>query len=253
MAIEGSLRNPNVSDLVIGFWDERIDDNDIGLKFFQDTEAISRQEVGLGCGSHTMIMPDTRISLFSAVMAERARQIIESETLDDGELLIGLLDDNELYVEWKRIYLEKTTVINLKGENKWEIRLLGKAINQIMKEANEWDKIETGGVLIGKISIVRRCCTISRVLEAPPDSTRSENQFILGIEGLRKKVLELHVRSGNTLTYVGTWHSHPRGGESSSVDKASLQKINKLRFGFPTIGLIWTSQGFNAVVDEGNF
>jgi len=73
----------------------------------------------------------------------------------------------------------------------------------------------------------------------------------LGIQGLRKRVEEIGKTSGGTLSYVGTWHSHPRGGDASSIDKDSLEGIKKLRFGAPSLGLIWTPSGFKAIVDEG--
>ncbi|MFX0199035.1 MAG: ThiF family adenylyltransferase [Candidatus Hodarchaeota archaeon] len=253
MAIEGSGRNPNVNDLVIGFWDELIDDPNLRSKFSSFSGEMRREEIGLGCGSHTMVVSDTRISLFAAGIAERARQIIELENskFQDGELWIGALDENELGVSWKLLKIGKTTILRVKAQNLWKVRILTQVVNQITDETKEWGDIETGGVLIGRISLSNRSFTISRVLEAPTDSTRSENSFVLGVEGLKKKVQEIYDKSAGTLNYVGTWHSHPKGGEASSIDKDSLEQIRRLRFGAPAIGLIWTPSGFRATIDEG--
>ncbi len=251
MAIEGSSRNPNVSDLIIRFWDERIENPELASRFSVHTEGTTRQEVGLGCGSHTMVMPDSRLSVFAAGMAERARQILENGASETGELWIGSLEDNGVGVAWRRIIMGQTTVLKFRAQNRWEIRILRGALDQIEQELTTWSNTETGGVLIGRISLSRRCFTISKVLEAPPDSVRSQTSFVLGIQGLRKRVEEIGKTSGGTLSYVGTWHSHPRGGDASSIDKDSLEGIKKLRFGAPSLGLIWTPSGFKAIIDEG--
>jgi integrative and conjugative element protein (TIGR02256 family) len=251
LAIEGPYRNPNLNDLAVSFWDQKIDDERLNSVLNENMSFAERQIVGLGCSSHTMVMPDTRISIFSAAVGERARQILSNGPPNNGELWIGLLDSYGVGVQWQRIDIGRTVVIKDGSKSNWEVRLTEKAVNQINTEAIKWNNIETGGVLIGKISVTNRCITITRVCEAPQDSERSENSFILGIEGLRKNVLEIRKKSGKTLTYVGTWHSHPKGGAASSIDKNSLQKINQLRFGFPTVGLIWTPNGFTAIINEG--
>lgn len=251
MALEGHVRNPNVSDLVVRFRDVWIDYDDIRSRFEASSDSISRQDVGLGCGSHTMIMPDTRVSLYAAGMAERARQVLEDSVDQNGELWIGTLEANELQISWRLFKLGQTRILNVKAKNVWEIRILEQALDHITKEAEKYGDIETGGVLIGRISLTRRCFTISRVIEAPLDSKRSQSSFILGTQGLRKKVMEVHDKSGGYLNYVGTWHSHPKGGEPSGLDKDSLERMKRLRFGAPAASLIWTPAGFNAIIDEG--
>ncbi len=63
-----------------------------------------------------MVMPDTRISLFAGGMAERARQILELEndTLQDGELWIGMLDENALGISWKLLKMGRTTILRVR-------------------------------------------------------------------------------------------------------------------------------------------
>ena len=251
MALEGHGRNPNVSDLLIRFWDLGIDNDDLRSLFQNPSDSISRQEIGQGCGSHTMVMPDTRVSLYAAGIAERASQVLEGNVTQNGELWIGTLDANEFQISWRLIELSRTKVLSLKYKNDWEIRILEHALDQITKEVKKYGDIETGGVLIGRISLTRRCFTVSRLIEAPLDSKRSPHSFVLGTEGLKKKVKEIHAKSGGFLNYVGTWHSHPKGGEPSALDKDSLERMKKLRFGAPAVSVIWTPTGFNSIIDEG--
>ena len=58
-------------------------------------------------------------------------------------------------------------------------------------------------------------------------------------------------KSGGFLNYVGTWHSHPKGGESSALGRRSLERMKKHRFGAPAVGLIWTPSVYHAILDEG--
>ncbi|MCF8095246.1 MAG: ThiF family adenylyltransferase [Desulfobacteraceae bacterium] len=251
MAIEGGNQNPNLSDLIALFHDQRVEKRDFGATLQYSSDTMSRQDVGLGCGSHTMVMPDARVSLYSAAMAERARQILEGNADQNGELWIGMLDSSGFQVSWQKFKLGQTGILKVKVKNEWKIRILENALNQIEKEAEAYNDIETGGVLIGKISLSRRCITISRVIEAPPDSVRTRCSFVLGTEGLVAEVNEVRKKTDGYLNYVGTWHSHPKGGDASAVDWDCLAQMKKIRFGAPALGLIWTPEGYKAILDEG--
>ncbi len=251
MALEGQNRNPNLSDLVVRYYDLGVEDKDIRKKFQDSPNALIRQSIGHGCGSHTMVMPDTRISLYTAGMAERARQVLENNNEEKGELWIGRLESNEIQVNWRHINVGQTDILKIKASHSWEIRILDIAADQIEKEVAKYENIETGGVLMGKISLPRRCITISSLIEAPPDSNRSQSSFILGTSGLKEKVLEIFNSSGGYLNYVGTWHSHPNGGGPSSLDRACLERLKKQGLGAPAVGLIWTPAGFKTILDEG--
>lgn len=252
IAVEGSLKNPNVNDLLVKFWDTCADDEQLSIKFFKNKNIVSRQDIGMGCGSHTMIIPDTRVSLYSAGMAEKARHIIEKGASEYGELWIGFLEDADMGVRWEKHSQNKSEILKICSNSEWEIRILQDAYSEITEEANKWGRIETGGVLIGRIFLNRRCITIARVLEAPVDSTRSPCSFMLGTKDLKKSISKIFERSSGTLSYVGTWHSHPSGsGEPSSTDIMSYERLKSLRLGAPSVFLIWTPHGLKAIIDEG--
>ena len=180
IAVEGPKRNPNVSDLVVRFWQERAENPALAAQFSISEGELARYEVGQGCGSATIIMSDSRLSIFAAGMAERARQLLENGEPETGELLIGILNGNELGVDWTLLRLASTIHFRVKARNSWQIRIFGPVANLISAEARSWGRSETGGVLIGRVSLARRCFTISGLIEAPPDSIRSGNEFYLG-------------------------------------------------------------------------
>jgi integrative and conjugative element protein (TIGR02256 family) len=70
---------------------------------------------------------------------------------------------------------------------------------------------ETGGVLLGYFDLKNDTVYVVDALPAPPDSQRGSGEFIRGVEGLEATVNEVNRRTGKVVTYVGEWHSHPRG------------------------------------------
>ncbi|HEV2248604.1 MAG TPA: Mov34/MPN/PAD-1 family protein [Terriglobia bacterium] len=70
---------------------------------------------------------------------------------------------------------------------------------------------ETGGVLLGAFDTYHRVCSVIDVLPSPPDSTEWPTSYIRGCEGLAQKVQEVKRLTLDQISYVGEWHSHPRG------------------------------------------
>ncbi len=74
---------------------------------------------------------------------------------------------------------------------------------------------ETGGVLLGSFDTQRRICFIIDVIPSPPDSEEWPTSYIRGCEGLAAKVNEVSEQTLGQVTYVGEWHSHPRGASTN--------------------------------------
>jgi len=250
ITIEGAGRNPRVDDLSAAIFDLAIDDKAISKPLNNSDESFGRYSTGQGCSSFTMVIPDTKISMYSAAMAERARRSVEGNMIDDGEVMLGFLDESGMSLSWKSYRLAKTKRVALDNKD-WELRILSPALEAMDKEAMKYPSVETGGVLIGRLCLTRKCAIVTRVLEAPPDSICTPSRFELGIEGLKDKVTEIHKSSG--LTYLGTWHSHLYGSAPSGVDDAMLRKVKSLRLGIPAFNLIWHNHELTSFADYGDY
>ncbi|MBJ6724189.1 ThiF family adenylyltransferase [Geomesophilobacter sediminis] len=250
ITIEGRGRNPRVDDLSAALFDSAIDDKPLSEVLAVADDAFNRQATGQGCGSYTTIIPDTRISLHAAAMAERARQVFEGDIPEEGEVSLGFLDAAGMSLRWQTSALAKTRRVRLERKD-WELRVLAPAFGMMENEVARWPTVETGGVLIGRLCLTRKCAIVTRILEAPPDSTRSRARFELGVEGLENKIAEIVKSSG--LTYLGTWHSHLFGGTPSGIDEATLQKIKDLRLGIPAFNLIWHGGELTCFADYGDY
>ena len=117
-------------------------------------------------------------------------------------------------------------------------------------EAGRWSDAETGGVLMGRLSEVSRVAHVVGVLDAPEDSERSAGEFILGTEGLRRRLEDYSTAVGWSLYCLGTWHSHLSPGVPSPTDRATARAVSLSRLA-PSIFLIMTPTGFEALTADG--
>lgn len=250
VTIEGKGRNPRVDDLHAAIFDAAIDNKAVSEALIGRGDEFRRHSTGQGCGSYTMVIPDTKISMYSAAMAERARLAYQGSIQDDGEISLGFMSDMGLSLTWESSSLAKTRVVNLDNKD-WELRVLASAFEAMEHEVGNWPSVETGGVLIGRLCLARKCAIVTRILEAPPDSIRTPERFELGVEGLKNEIADILKSSG--LTYLGTWHSHLFGSAPSGVDAATLDKIKGLRLGIPAFNLIWHNRGLTCFADYGDY
>ena len=117
-------------------------------------------------------------------------------------------------------------------------------------EVGRWPDAETGGVLTGRLSEVSRVAHVVDVLDAPEDSERSAGEFILGTQGLRRRLEDYSTAVGWSLYCLGTWHSHLFPGGPSPTDRATARAVSLARLA-PSIFVIMTPTGFEALTGDG--
>ena len=247
ITVEGPDRNPCTTDLMAEFYALLYEHRDLGAIVFDRDDSVSRQATGQGCGSLTMTMSDGRVSLFAAGMAEYllARQ---REGLSDegGELLVGRLSEDGLGLEWRSCRMSPVTVVRTTNGEAWRVHVHGRALFKMQEEVSRWPNVETGGVLMGRLSEVARVAHVVDVVEAPHDSRRTRNEFVLGTTGLRKRLREYSESVDWSLYCLGTWHSHVSPGGPSAKDRATARAVALARL-TPSIFLIMTPTGFHAI------
>ena len=243
LCLVGKQHNPRVDDLVLSIFYNAVEDKNLRPVLFNEGGQMT--PTGQGCGSVTVIAPDTRISLFAAAMATRIRKHAESPK-EYGVTLMGE-SVNDMSLAWNEQAIGSSVCFKGVFDGSWEVRVLAAAESKMARETELDSPNETGGALIGHVSYTTRCMTVVDVLPAPLDSTKKRNLFILGTEGLKKGIQRLEQASNGKFTYLGTWHSHPDGGEQSETDEKTLVRITFLRNYEPTVCLIWTPSGIVAV------
>ena len=247
ITVEGPDRNPGTTDLMAEFYAILQEHPNLGSDVFDHDDSVSRQSTGQGCGSLTMTMSDSRLSLFAAGMSEYllARQ---RDGLPEagGEVLIGRLSKDGIGLAWRAFQVPPVTVVPTINGEAWRVHVHARPMSRMQDEASRWPNVETGGVLVGRLSEVARVAHVVDVLEAPEDSHRSRDEFVLGTTGLRRRLREYSESVDWSLYCLGTWHSHLTSGGPSAMDRATAEAVAVARL-TPSIFLVLTPTGFHAL------
>ena len=99
---------------------------------------------------------------------------------------------------------------------------------------------------MGRLSEVTRVAHVVDVVEAPEDSRRASEEFVLGTKGLPRRLREYSESVDWSLYCLGTWHSHVSAGGPSPKDRATARAVALARL-TPSIFLIMTPDGFHAI------
>lgn len=85
---------------------------------------------------------------------------------------------------------------------------------------------ETGGLLLGEIDDALQTISIDVATGPPPDSIKSTDQFLCGVEGTEDQCKFYGEKSGNSTNFVGVWHTHPVSmPEPSTVDLEAMAQL----------------------------
>ena len=250
IATEGPSRNPNATDLIAEYYRVAQEDEALAHVAFGRDDGVARHNTGQGCGSLTMTMSDGRLSLFAAGMSEYlATKQRDGLPNTGGELLIGQLSENGLGLEWFVYEVSSFTVVNAKGGGSWRVHIHPHAESKIKKEVMHHPKVETGGIVMGRLSEASRIINVVDVLDAPKDSIRSPAEFVVGTKGLARQMKHYSESAGLSLYCLGTWHSHLSPGGPSTIDRATARAVALSRL-CPSVLLIISPEGFEAVLAD---
>lgn len=206
--------------------------------------------VGDNCRSLTMPMADSIVSRAAALVSGQLERWLTGELPVLGQLCIGVEDAAGIGMSWVRDELQPSVVLQSQDEDAWTVRVLATVADTIEAEARSWGAAETGGALIGHLSKSTRTIIVAGMIEAPPDSERSPAKFILGTEGLVPALKAANTESLGHLHFVGTWHSHPMGGNHSGLDQNTLHRIALDAQGLPAVSVVWTPHGLIVAVEQ---
>ena len=250
ITIEGPDRDPNTNDLMAEFYALLPQDDELS-DALDDNDMTTFQNVGQGCGSLTMTMSDGRLSLFAASMAEcllaKQRNGLPEGA---GELIVGRLSTNSLGLEWQATTVSAVIALDAHMDGTtWCVHVHQRAADKIEGAVAQWSKVETGGVLMGRLSESSRTVHIVDILDPPEDSQRSASCFVLGTVGLRQRIDRYSAATGWSLYCLGTWHNHLDSSRPSEVDVATATAVSMARL-TPSVALIHTPGGYHVFLTD---
>lgn len=249
VTMEGADRNPNCLDLMAEAY-ALIGAHARLRPLIFGPESVSRERIGEGCGSLTMAISDARISMMAAPMAEVIRERLhQPKPPPQGRILIGMIQKDGLSMSWIQRDIMPAHLVSIEGAGNWTVRLGPRAHAAITEEVARWPDVETGGIVMGRLSEAARSIHIVDVLPAPPDSRRSAGEFVLGTGGVRTAIRSYADRAGGTLYCLGTWHSHLAVSGPSGLDHATATTVALARLA-PSVLLIRTPGGYRGVLAD---
>lgn len=248
ITIEGAKRNPTTGDLNALFYDRVRQDPRLGQLLFGSTSHAHQQAIGNGCSSPTMQVSDGRISLFAASMAEYIVQLqTQNFAPDSGQMLIGSLSASGIDLTWEMLEIEPFHIVDIINSHPWQVHIFPQAHQKMTSEQAQYPAVETGGLLMGCYSDYQRVLFVTDVLEAPPDSERSAQKFVLGVEDRNAEVNDYANNSNNVLNWIGTWHTHLKPSPPSSLDHETATRFGE-DFGQPFVLLVKDPLTYHAVM-----
>ena len=242
LLMEGSDRSPRIDDLFLSVMRSTLP----GMRGVRCTVDFAADDfevinLGQGCSSYTTVMDDSEISLHAAGMAIRIQKCLDEGFPENGMCVFSTYG-GEGSVVWKSIAVGKTYVCGEDRPDGFRVRVLSNAIDDILEEQRKAGDNETGGVLCAAVNEFTRTITVVACLPPPPDSKADSCYFELEMAGVKEQVRSIQLVTGNCLTSVGTWHTHPHGGSASSIDRKTYESLFTRRK-FPTLCMIWKSDG----------
>lgn len=250
LVLEGPDRTVRVDDLCGMLFERCRADPHLRAAIAGDSPEPTRIFVGDNCRSLTTPISDAVVSRCAAPMAIQIERWLLNGVPPYAQICIGVSDTAGLGMSWGALDVPPVTAVSVDEDGGWEVRVLPSVAHAIDADARRWDSLETGGALVGRISYESRTITVTGLVDAPPDSIRAENRFVLGTAGLVPTLRRAHGDSLGHLMFIGTWHSHPLGGPHSSIDRDTLTKIAKDAGGLPMVSLVWTPTGLRCAVDR---
>lgn len=246
--LESEGRRVRVDDLVSALFVQAGRDSRLRDALDSGNRMLTPVFIGQNCQSLTMPMPDSVVSRGAALVSMQLEKWLLEGMPDSGVLSLGVVNDDRIGMDWTTMSLTSTVSIPCEA---WEVRVLGAVADRISVEAERYERLETGGVLLGSVSFETKTILIADAIEAPADSRRAASRFVLGTQGLVDAVRQANERSLSYLGFVGTWHSHPMGGGHSALDLRTLGELALQCRGAPSVSLVWTPSGLQAQVAQG--
>jgi integrative and conjugative element protein (TIGR02256 family) len=112
-----------------------------------------------------------------------------------------------------------------------QIHLVNGLIGSLEQEADRHYPNETGGVLLG-FADAQKDDQIQIALQVGPGPKAVHKRFRFEPDSnwQQKRIAEAYEKSCRIVSYLGDWHSHPRGGAvPSSIDRATAKEISHFK------------------------
>lgn len=250
LALEGRQRDVTTHDLCALLFERCRWDAQLRAALKGSSSELTQVFVGDNCRSLTAPMSDATVSRSATLVAMQLERWLAQGLPGAGQLGVGVQQSDGIGMNWSLVAQGATTALPVADDGGWTVRVLAGVREVINADAARWGTKETGGALIGHVSHETRTIVVAGLVAASADSRRSTARFVLGTDELMKNLRQAHEDSLGHLMFVGTWHTHPRGGMHSRIDRETLGWLADEFGGLPAVSLICTPDHLICAVDR---
>lgn len=102
----------------------------------------------------------------------------------------------------------------------------GPIFDFLTSEADEAMPHETGGILLGYFVQASTEAVVTHAIGSGPNAVHDLDRFIPDYDYQEVELARIYEESHRQISYLGDWHSHPRGtGDLSRSDRRTLRHI----------------------------
>ncbi|MBL7794544.1 MAG: ThiF family adenylyltransferase [Saprospiraceae bacterium] len=166
---------------------------------------------GNSCRDVSNYIPNERFGIFSSIATGVLKELEKEE--------MGFIRIWQLSGKFGINHFQANPTILKKCRVKeWDINISNELLDKMFKKRIEKLPVETGGILVGLIDTQYKSIYIVDSIFSPNDSREYPTAYYRGIDGLGEQLKSIEYCTNNFLTYLGEWHSHPKG---CSVNQSS--------------------------------
>ena len=247
MLVEGPAHRPSAGLLLAEAYRLFGDSPTLRANVFNEAQAGDRIEIGQGCGSQTLAMPDALLSLHAASMSQAILRLRDKGLPADGGSITLTYVNDRIALNAEVLHVSPSIVFSPDNAPDWQVEISPRVHLAINTEVANWKGVETGGIILGRVSEIAKTIYVVDVINAPSDSTRSATAFVLGKQGVRSQLFDYGQLHSWSIYCLGTWHNHLRGSGPSSIDINTSKSVGIARI-TPSLLLISTPLGYRGVL-----
>ncbi len=162
-----------------------------------------------GCSDPTFVGSAADVGVLSGKMLNKLAEFLDP----NASTAHGLLFSRDTSTDRDHAFAYQPDIL-IKTGNGIDVRVSSHAWRDIrgwIKSGSRerGELVETGGLLFGEFNDVVDVLWINEVIGPPSDSEFSETEFLCGVNGTKEINEEKKGRTGGSVKFIGTWHSHP--------------------------------------------
>ncbi|WP_160162653.1 Mov34/MPN/PAD-1 family protein [Magnetococcus marinus] len=183
-----------------------------------------------GCSEPTFVGSAADIAFFASSFFNFAASVLQRETDYVAKALFVSAQNDRRPIESRVVDLgveDLSEDVNYQYRVSISLSARKGVESEIASNARSGNRTnETGGLLLGEIDDSLQSIYIDIATGPPPDSHKSPQRFLCGVEGTKDQCSFYANRSGNSTKFVGVWHTHPVSmPNASDVDLEAIAQI----------------------------